>query len=195
VRFGLRLRGLKDVHELEPVRCAAYTLPSFYAAGDRKLHPGVAGSEAIYIGWTMSEPIRTWEDYKGKLALPLNILVYNRPETRNGPYHAHCIQYSAVYARGQTQEDAVTEALDLLLHHLIECQRSGTEPMHVADNIYQIGFYNGTPMRDLAKKVQARLPVKVYVREPVKGEAVIVRSTEMKEIVTPSQETEAPIAD
>jgi hypothetical protein len=130
----------------------------------------------------MSEAIRTWADYSGKLALPLNILVYRRPEKRNGPCHAHCIQYSAVYARGTTEEEAIAEALDLLLHHLIECERSGTEPMHVAPNIYQVAFYHGKPMRDLAKKVQARLPVKVSVREP----KIVVRSTEMREIVMDS---------
>src|SRR5215217_7300289 len=111
----------------------------------------------------MTKHIRTWEGYDGELPRPLNILVYRR-RARGGSLHAHCIQFAGVYARGETQESAIEEALRMLLHHLYESQIAKTRPMRMASQIYQDAFYTGKTV-PITSALESHLPVKIRLRE------------------------------
>jgi hypothetical protein len=132
-----------------------------------------------------SETKRDWVAYTGELARPLNILVYRR-KAPGGEYHAHCVQYYGVYARGASQSEAIRALLDQLLDYLFESQDSKTEPMRLAPNIYQRAFYTGERVA-IDKTFEGELPVRVLVKQRAEYQSVRdivnIRTTSLKELV------------
>jgi hypothetical protein len=134
---------------------------------------------------------RTWNDYHGDLARPLNVLVWKGPGPK-AEYHATCVQYPKVYARGKRDIDAVASALDLLLDYLFECEATRSEPMDVPTLSHQRAFSIGKPL-NLSSQLGDRIPVRVNARKPAREaskqsidrrETLDVRECEAKELAS-----------
>jgi hypothetical protein len=122
---------------------------------------------------------RTWEEYPGELPKPLQVLVFKTG--KSAPFHAMCIQFAGIDARGMTDVEAVNEVLDLLLHYLYDWYEANADkkakPTRRVDHIYQDAFDFGKTRLDLVQRLKDTPPVRVLVRRETgeQGMALLIR--------------------
>ncbi len=109
---------------------------------------------------------RTWKDYPGELPKPLQILVFRTGRKSSPTFHAMCVQFSGIDARGATEVEAVNEALDILMHYLYDWHESNGKgkPTRKVDQVYRDAFDFGHTRSDILKQLRESPPVRVLVR-------------------------------
>ena len=128
---------------------------------------------------------RSWENLPGELPKPLRILVF-RTGQKAAPYHAMCVQFAGIDARGQTEIEAVHDALDLLLNYLHDWYVDGGKgwPTRKVEQVYEDLFDFGKTRRDLLTQLKENLPVRVLIRRHKHDtdEVLLIREANAREL-------------
>ena len=88
----------------------------------------------------------------------LDVLLHlpaSEEERAKGVCTAIALQYN-VSVDGLSPEEAITDLVDLVIHHCSEAREMGIVPIRIADIHYLAAFMMGDPVPELFVKVHAR---------------------------------------
>ena len=102
-----------------------------------------------------------------------------------------CVQFAGINVRGQTEVEAVNEALDLLLHYLHDWYEGDGKgrPTRKVDQVYEDLFDFGKTRVDILSKLKENPPVRVLIRRE-KGEqdpGLLIREADAHEFESVAQ--------